>query len=224
MMRFRFATPDIEHSARMAELEFREEPMDDYYRHPIAGFASRLRVRKLIAKAGDLRGKSVLDVGCEAGYVARQFEQRGAQVAAFDFCWDALISFHAQNQKLRQYPSGFCAIAQEIPIKSTSMDIVLCTEVLEHAPEAEKIFAEFHRILKPGGILLVTFPNEPLRRRIYPIIRLFGINTDVEKDVTLYSHSFDAIRSLCSRYLAPEEAFAFPWIFPMTHFIKAVKR
>jgi len=45
-----------------------------------------------------------------------------------------------------------------ISVPDTSFDAILCTEVLEHVPDAVAALNEFTRILKPGGNLLVTAP------------------------------------------------------------------
>ena len=45
-----------------------------------------------------------------------------------------------------------------IPVGDASFDCILCTEVLEHVPDAVAAIREFSRILKPGGILLTTAP------------------------------------------------------------------
>lgn len=42
--------------------------------------------------------------------------------------------------------------------RDQSMHGVLCQDVLEHVPNYRKALAEFHRVLKPGGILVVTIP------------------------------------------------------------------
>ena len=41
---------------------------------------------------------------------------------------------------------------------SASFDFVLCTEVLEHVSEPRRVCAELHRVLRPGGQILVTVP------------------------------------------------------------------
>lgn len=45
-----------------------------------------------------------------------------------------------------------------IPEKDASFDVVLCSEVLEHLPSPEKALTELSRLLKKGGILILTAP------------------------------------------------------------------
>lgn len=53
----------------------------------------------------------------------------------------------------------FVADVQEMGILAdASYDTVLATEVLEHVPHPERALAEIHRVLKPGGTLLLTVP------------------------------------------------------------------
>jgi SAM-dependent methyltransferase len=41
-----------------------------------------------------------------------------------------------------------------------TFDIILCSEVLEHVPEDDKAVSELRRVLKPGGVLVVTVPYQ----------------------------------------------------------------
>ncbi len=45
-----------------------------------------------------------------------------------------------------------------IPLPENSIDAILCTEVFEHIPDAIAALKEFTRLLKPGGVLLITAP------------------------------------------------------------------
>lgn len=47
---------------------------------------------------------------------------------------------------------------QELPFKSNSFDIVLCTEVLEHTPYPTEMLKELGRVCKSGGLLVLTAP------------------------------------------------------------------
>lgn len=45
-----------------------------------------------------------------------------------------------------------------IPFPDDSFDNILCTEVIEHALDPETLVKEMHRVLKPGGLLVLTVP------------------------------------------------------------------
>lgn len=51
------------------------------------------------------------------------------------------------------------ANAKFLPVRSTSIDVVLCNQVIEHEPEPEKIILEASRILKEGGVLILSAPQ-----------------------------------------------------------------
>jgi SAM-dependent methyltransferase len=46
----------------------------------------------------------------------------------------------------------------ELPVEDASFGAVLCTEVLEHVAEPDRVLAELARVLEPGGALLLTVP------------------------------------------------------------------
>jgi ubiquinone/menaquinone biosynthesis C-methylase UbiE len=48
--------------------------------------------------------------------------------------------------------------AAAIPVGDSSFDVVICTEVLEHIGEPLRLIQEFSRVVKPGGLLLLTAP------------------------------------------------------------------
>ncbi len=54
-------------------------------------------------------------------------------------------------------PHLICDITA-IPEPDKSFDAVLCTEVLEHVPDPAQALRELSRLLKPGGVLLLTAP------------------------------------------------------------------
>lgn len=206
---------EFKKSVYAAELEFREEPMDENYRNPIVGVVSRGRVKRLLRDMGKLHGKMVLDVGCEAGYISLKASEKGADVFSFDICKPALIEFKKKSSASKV----FLAAAQKMPLRGNLFDYIICTEVIEHMPELELSFREMRRVLKPGGKLFITFPNEKLRKILYPLAKLLGINTSIEKEVTLYEYKFKEIIKLCRKSFRIEKTYSWPSFFPLTRFI-----
>lgn len=66
------------------------------------------------------------------------------------------------DNQLRGY-NGYSKIdivsdIENIPVNDNTFDCIICTEVLEHVPEPILAIREMSRILKPGGILLMSAP------------------------------------------------------------------
>ncbi len=48
--------------------------------------------------------------------------------------------------------------AEQLPFASEKFDLVFCTQVLEYVPDPQLVINEIHRVLKPGGFLLLSVP------------------------------------------------------------------
>lgn len=49
-------------------------------------------------------------------------------------------------------------LADALPLAAGTVDVALCTEVLEHLPEPGRALAELRRVLRPGGVAVITTP------------------------------------------------------------------
>jgi len=101
-------------------------------------------------KANNVKGKKVIDLSAGSGYIINEFYKAGADVSLYDL-------FPDQNQ--------FCPVAcHEIDLQKPfsdigKADIVLLGETIEHLPNQFFFFSEASKLLKPGGVLILTTPN-----------------------------------------------------------------
>lgn len=94
-------------------------------------------------------GTRILDVGAGVG------QYRGL----FDHCEYRTHDFAQEPETIGQYTElDYVSDILAIPVPDGSMDAVLCTEVLEHVPLPIEAVHELARILRPGGLLLLTAP------------------------------------------------------------------
>jgi len=105
---------------------------------------------------------TILDVGCGTGSVTTLLANRyrKASVYAVDFAEQMLavaVTRQSWRQKLLQRAIRVvCADAEKLPIKSNSMDFIFSNLTLQWCGDLDRTFAEFRRILKPGGLLMFT--------------------------------------------------------------------
>jgi SAM-dependent methyltransferase len=55
--------------------------------------------------------------------------------------------------------SGVAGSALDLPIRTESMDVIMCLDVIEHLPDPGRFFAEARRVLRPAGYLHLSTPN-----------------------------------------------------------------
>lgn len=200
-----------------ARLEFLQEPMKDYYSHPLIGIPSRLRVKAIFKELKNLRGQKLLDIGCEAGYITIQLAEKGALVTAIDLIPEPIQELKQQLKNRNLKIKLRVADATQLPFAADSFDIVLATEVIEHISRLDKFIAGTFWVLKPGGRLLITFPNENLRQKLYPLVRLFGIKAELEDQVTLNNFRMEKIIARFCRKFTLVRFYRLPRFLPITN-------
>ena len=98
----------------------------------------------------------VADLGCGEGYLTMEAARWAKHVTAVDRAKDVLDRGRelAKRRKLRNI-TWKRGDLERLPIADASIDIALLSQALHHADHPDRALAEAHRILKPGGRLLV---------------------------------------------------------------------
>jgi SAM-dependent methyltransferase len=108
-------------------------------------------------------GDRVLDLGCGAGRFVAALRDAGARPVGVEIAEAAL-------ERARANVPGadfrFLGPDGAIPLGHGEVDLVWCSEVLEHVPDTGALLNEARRVLAPGGRLLATVPGHSLLRRV----------------------------------------------------------
>jgi len=110
---------------------------------------------------GEVTGLRVLEVACGRGGFSWELARAGARVAGCDFSLAALL---ASRSKATQLPASATAgfiqgDAARLPFESSSFDVTISCETIEHVPDVRAALWEMYRVTRPGGKLLLTTPN-----------------------------------------------------------------
>jgi SAM-dependent methyltransferase len=121
------------------------------------------KLRKLLGEELDRGYARSLEIGAGTGYFSLNLLQ--AQVVGQATCTDIspgmIRTLSANAQRLRLPVRTARADAESLPFPDASFDLVLGHAVLHHLPDLQRAFAEFHRVLRPGG--RIAFAGEPSR-------------------------------------------------------------
>lgn len=98
-------------------------------------------------------GSRVLDVG--AGTCPYRHLFAHCNYMTHDF---SQLSQDQNRGQLSYGPIDYVSDILAIPVPDASIDVIICTEVLEHVPEPIKVMQEFARMLRTGGKLILTAP------------------------------------------------------------------
>ena len=107
-------------------------------------------------------GERVLDLGCGAGRFVAALRSAGVDAVGVEIAEAAL------ERARRNAPGADVRLLEpdgSIPLGHAEVDLVWCSEVLEHVPDTGTLLTEARRVLKPGGRLLVTVPDHGVVRR-----------------------------------------------------------
>jgi 2-polyprenyl-3-methyl-5-hydroxy-6-metoxy-1,4-benzoquinol methylase len=120
-----------------------------------------LRRRRLDAHVR--RGAILVDLGCGySGSLLQHYARTIERGIGFDV---AVGAPRAENVELHAQ-----RVDQPLPLASGSADVVSCLAVIEHVEHPDVLAAEAHRVLRPGGVLVITTPAAEAR----PVLELLS--------------------------------------------------
>jgi len=168
---------------------------------------------------------SILDAGSGVTffpyYLASIF--RNSRVDCTDFNTLPAILIPKINS-MTDTPVGFYrSDIRALPFDNNTYDVIYCISVLEHTKAFSQIIQEFKRLLRPGGILLVTFDisidgdlDIPLKLAI-ELLHELGRSFNYPKEIgDLSSESL-----VTTRFIRSIDPSLLPWKYPSIQFLKS---
>lgn len=177
------------------------------YPEPDSSFYStwlyhRLAVLESIPLECRAAGTRVIDIGGGKGRLSVLLGRLGLVCCSVDILYldteartphgelyASLLVEHLQSSGVQAIGHDF--YADGLPVPSSSFNLALCTEVIEHLPNSPKpLLEEIRRVLRPGGFLLLTTPNAgSVNARILAGYRGRSIREDVRSFYDMRGYS-----------------------------------
>ena len=115
---------------------------------------------------GEVRGLSVLDLGCGTARHTIRMAAKGAQVSAIDFSAGMMAR---AREKVVEGDVNFYVhdLAEPLPFGAETFDRVLCALVVDHIENLEALFVEMHRVCRRSGQVVIS--------GVHPAMMLRGV-------------------------------------------------
>ena len=106
-------------------------------------------------------GQRVLDVGCGTGPMVDYFCSRGLHYVGLDVAQGMLdsIAQRFRNAPYREHIELRTGTSDRVPLPGASIDVYVGMGLLEYLTDMQPTFHEIARVLKPGGLAVLTIPN-----------------------------------------------------------------
>ena len=113
-----------------------------------------------------------LDMGCGDGLISRQVASRGIHIVGFDQS-ETMLGLAKRRAVEEGVGSRAKYVLASLPLSEElsksykhSAGLIICSSVMEYVEDYETVLRQFHSLLKPGGILLLSLPNRLSAYRI----------------------------------------------------------
>jgi SAM-dependent methyltransferase len=106
------------------------------------------------------RGCRILEIGCGTGVDLVRFAHGGALAAGVDFSITALMLAQKNFEHNSLKPDLFLMDGEMLGFKDSAFDMVYANGVLQYTSQPERMVAEVHRILRPGGKAIFMMYNK----------------------------------------------------------------
>jgi len=111
------------------------------------------RLDMIVQAAGDRILGSTLEDGCGVGMYVEKLSGLGSRVIGLEFDLERAVEARARSREIVNAAGEF------IPFPSSTFDLVLSHEVIEHVQDDRAAIREMIRVLKPGGRAIIFCPN-----------------------------------------------------------------
>jgi len=138
---------------------------------------------------------AILDAGSGCGFGTQTMGRDARTVVGLALSWHAL-QFARRNHGAQNIAFVCANLNESLPFGDEAFDAIVSFETLEHVANHKLMLAEFRRVLKPGGHLVISTPDKSVYDRTLTVKNQFHVNElDRAEFVTNLTTQFE-LRSL----------------------------
>jgi 2-polyprenyl-3-methyl-5-hydroxy-6-metoxy-1,4-benzoquinol methylase len=142
-----------------------------------------------------LKGQRVIDCACGTGYGVRLLRESGAAAYVLGLDNDPAAIRYARSSHQVSSTAFLCSSGERLAIADGLFDAATSFETIEHVADDRTLLHEIHRVLRPGGTLIISTPNQwplasaPYHVREYDRASFVSVLREKFEDVVLFNQN-----------------------------------
>lgn len=163
------AMADLQHITALHEEGWKADEVSGFqWEDPTNPQKQKLSIAALTKELGSPASVQLLDFGCGNGSFTRFFHSMGYRVQGIDI---SEMVIKCNRERFPHLEFRLVRPDQPMPYPDGAFHALFCSEVIEHVYDVHFFFNEFARLLRPGGLLILTTPYHGLVKNV--LIALF---------------------------------------------------
>lgn len=118
------------------------------------------KLQKALSFSYFTKNQDILEIGSGLGFFSFEYEKLGLSLTSVDISLNNITRTRERGSLLKSNADFAACDAQNLPFKENSFDGILSNSTLRYVPDLRKALRETYRVLKPGGYVLLDFPNK----------------------------------------------------------------
>lgn len=122
----------------------------------LSNSADALNRRNILSMAGPTSHESLCDLGCDDGLWTLEVARAFGCTKLYGI---EIVPAKAEEAKARGVEVAVASLDQPFPFPDASMDVVHANQVIEHVTDVDNFMAEIQRVLRIGGVAVISTEN-----------------------------------------------------------------
>jgi 2-polyprenyl-6-hydroxyphenyl methylase/3-demethylubiquinone-9 3-methyltransferase len=130
----------------------------------------KIRQHFSLSNQDTFKNIDILDVGCGGGLISVPLAKTGANVTATDASSNNIKAAKAYVQQHNLNINYQNTTVEELLLDPQKFDVIVCLEVIEHVANVDEFVANLEKLLKPGGMMILSTINRNVKSYLLAIV------------------------------------------------------
>jgi ubiquinone/menaquinone biosynthesis C-methylase UbiE len=136
------------------------EKYDDIFKNKAGKHFIKTKMVKAISFKNINPEQKILEIGCATGIFSFEYEKLGIYLTSIDLSSENIKFANLKKRRFNSKINFRVGDTERLEFNNDTFDGIISFSTLRYVPNIKKALSEIYRVLKPGGYVILDFPNK----------------------------------------------------------------